>query len=72
MGFGEQLRRRRKELGYSREELAKKLGVTPSLRRFTGLDDGPLQFPPGFMEYLHGKLTEDVMQEIAALLRGGA
>ena len=30
MGFGEQLRRRRKELGYSREELAKKLGVTTS------------------------------------------
>ena len=30
MGFGEQLRRRRKELGYSREELAKKLGVTAS------------------------------------------
>ena len=28
MGFGEQLRRRRNELGYSREELAKKLGVT--------------------------------------------
>ena len=30
MGFGEQLRRRRNELGYSREELAKKLGVTTS------------------------------------------
>ena len=30
MGFGEQLRRRRKELGLSREELADKLGVTRS------------------------------------------
>ena len=30
MGFGEQLRRRRNELGLSREELAKKLGVTAS------------------------------------------
>lgn len=30
MGFGEQLRRRRKELGYSREELAQKLGITGS------------------------------------------
>lgn len=30
MGFGEQLRQRRKELGLSREELADKLGVTRS------------------------------------------
>lgn len=30
MGFGEQLRWRRKELGISREELAKRLGITPS------------------------------------------
>ena len=30
VGFGEQLRRRRKELGLSREELADKLGVTRS------------------------------------------
>lgn len=30
MGFGEQMRRRRTELGYSREELAEKLGVTRS------------------------------------------
>lgn len=30
MGFGEQLRQRRKELGYSREELAGRLGVTAS------------------------------------------
>ena len=30
MGFGEQLRRRRKELGYSREDLAQKLGITGS------------------------------------------
>lgn len=60
------------EMGVSDEEMLRQLEETPSLRRFTGLDDGPLQFPPGFMEYLHGKLTEDVMQEIAALLRGGA
>ncbi len=30
VGFGEQLRQRRKELGLSREELADKLGVTRS------------------------------------------
>lgn len=30
MGFGKQLRQRRKELGYSREELAGRLGVTAS------------------------------------------
>ena len=30
MGFGDQLRWRRKELGISREELAKRLGITPS------------------------------------------
>ena len=30
MGFGDRLRWRRKELGISREELAKRLGITPS------------------------------------------
>ena len=41
------------------------------MRELVGLFDDKPHFPPGFMAYLHGKLTAQMLQEIAQLLQGG-
>ena len=84
MGFGEQLRRRRKELGYSREELAQKLGITGSAvgNYETGVSApresvllrlfDVLQVEPNYLYrdfYAAGRRGEGVSSEEASLLR---
>ena len=84
MGFGEQLRRRRKELGYSREELAQKLGITSSAvgNYETGVSApresvllrlfDVLQVEPNYLYrdfYAAGRRGEGVSSEEASLLR---
>ena len=84
MGFGEQLRRRRKELGYSREELAQKLGITGSAvgNYETGVSApresvllrlfDVLQVEPNYLYrdfYAAGRQGEGVSSEEASLLR---
>ena len=84
MGFGEQLRSRRKELGYSREELAQKLGITSSAvgNYETGVSApresvllrlfDVLQVEPNYLYrdfYAAGRRGEGVISEEASLLR---
>ena len=84
MGFGEQLRRRRKELGYSREELAQKLGITGSaVGNYETGASAPresvllrlfdvLQVEPNYLYrdfYAAGRRGEGVSSEEASLLR---
>lgn len=84
MGFGEQLRSRRKELGYSREELAQKLGITSSAvgNYETGVSApresvllrlfDVLQVEPNYLYrdfYAAGRRGEGVSSEEASLLR---
>ncbi len=84
MGFGEQLRRRRKELGYSREDLAKMLGVTVSAvgNYETGVSSpresvllrlfDVLQVDPNYLYrdfYAAGRRGEGVSTEEASLLQ---
>lgn len=56
------------ELRCSDEEMLEQLQENPYLRAFAGLPDGRLRFPTGFMAYVHARVTEPMLQEIAALL----
>ena len=59
------------QLGCSDEEVLHQLEENPYMREFVGLFDDKPHFPPGFMAYRHGKITAQMLQEIAQLLQGG-
>lgn len=56
------------QLGCSDEEVLAQLEENPYMRAFAGLPDDRMKFPPGLMDYLHARITEPVLQEIAAML----
>lgn len=56
------------QLGCSDEEILCQLAENPYMRAFCGLPDDWLTFPEGFMAYLHGIVTEPILQEVAGML----
>lgn len=58
------------QLGVDDEEMLFQLAENPFLRIFVGLPaDDEVHLPTDFVAYCRSKLTEPVMQEIAALLQ---
>jgi len=57
------------QLGCSDEEILNQLQENPYMRAFIGWDSNTIEFPDGFMDFAHRKVTEPMLQQVAKMLQ---